>query len=524
MNRKTRDLLRRLKVLPLITLAASMLAAGCGRADATEPEDHGEKAAVTAAVHEHANPGETCFICDPAQREQGRLWCKEHSRYEDRCWLCHPELEDKDRLYCKEHSLYEDECFLCHPELKSDAASGETTEKAGATAAESSGGLFCSEHGVAEIECGICQPDLAASLVPGGSLKVRFPSAEAATKVGIKTTTPASVQASPGVEAICETQYNRNAFARVTPLAQGVIRSVLADLGESVEAGTVLVELHSSEVAAAKSEFLAALVDVESSRRTLQREKQLAEEEINARKDLLNAESAHQSARFAADRLRQKLVNLGFSNDEISEIARTGDASAVLTIRAPFAGTLVERSAVVGETAEPGTALFTVADLSTRWLMLSVPSVMAADLRVGQPVKAQFPELPGQTVEGKVTWIDRAIDPRSRLVRVLAEVTGDVEHLGVGLYGKALIQTGAAQPAVLVPADSVQNHERETFVFVQEQPDLFQLRKVALGARRAGSVEVLAGLGSGEQVVSAGAFLVMSEFLKSRLGAGCVDH
>ena len=75
-----------------------------------------------AAKCPHDAPKELCFICDPALREKGRLWCKEHDRYEDRCWICHPEAQDKNRLWCKEHSLYEDECFLCHPELKKKGA------------------------------------------------------------------------------------------------------------------------------------------------------------------------------------------------------------------------------------------------------------------------------------------------------------------------------------------------------------------------------------------------------------------
>ena len=81
---------------------------------AAKPESHKTHTETTdlAVGHKHERAGETCFICDAALRDKGRLWCKEHSRYEDRCWLCHPELEDKNRLYCKEHGLYEDECFL----------------------------------------------------------------------------------------------------------------------------------------------------------------------------------------------------------------------------------------------------------------------------------------------------------------------------------------------------------------------------------------------------------------------------
>ena len=68
-----------------------------------------------AKKHVHAKKDEKCFICDPALREKGRLWCKEHARYEDRCWLCHPEVEDKKRSFCKEHSLYKMSVFFASP-------------------------------------------------------------------------------------------------------------------------------------------------------------------------------------------------------------------------------------------------------------------------------------------------------------------------------------------------------------------------------------------------------------------------
>ena len=121
-------------------------------------------------IHRHIKAGETCFICDSALREKGRLWCEEHARYEDRCWVCHPDSQNKTRPFCAEHNLYADEWLFCHPEDKKPASSdgsGKTHPKAV---------LLCNEHNVPEHEYGICQPDLAQSLEFGESLKVRFAS------------------------------------------------------------------------------------------------------------------------------------------------------------------------------------------------------------------------------------------------------------------------------------------------------------------------------------------------------------
>lgn len=511
-------------------LALAMLAGGCDKqgpsghdGDDHAGHDHGKQDAVAAGGHSHPAGTTTCFICDPSKRETGRLWCKEHGRYEDRCWLCHPELQDKGRLYCTEHFLYEDECFLCHPELKQ----GDQPQTGEAESAAGSGQvaeLYCSEHGVPEVQCAICQPDLTGKLEPGESMKVRMPSADSAEKAGIRVGRARLADAAPGIRAFCEVRYNQNTMARITPLAPGIIRNVLHDLGDSVSAGNVLVELHSAEVASAKSAYLAARVELDIRGQTLEREQRLAEQKIGARKDLLEAEAGHRTAQLALKNLRQKLVNLGFTDKEIEQIERDQDTSARLAVRAPFDGTLVERSAVLGEAVELGGELFTIADLSTRWLTLSVPSRYIADIHVGQAVQASFNELPGQSINAQVVWVDTAIDPRSRMLRARALVSEDAARLKIGMFGDARILTDAARPVALVPRDAVQRHGKGTYVFLQDAPDLFALQRVAVGASSGDSVEVVAGLAPDAPLVVGGSFIVMSEFLKSRLGAGCADH
>ncbi|MEM6503882.1 MAG: efflux RND transporter periplasmic adaptor subunit [Planctomycetota bacterium] len=573
-------------LVPPLLIFTLMLTVGCGDDSAShDGHDHAghdhrshdaeDSATVILAAHQHENADATCFMCDATKREEGRLWCREHLRYEDRCWLCQPQLEDKDRPYCTEHFLYEDECHLCRPELKDAAASGghdqsdheghdhgshdghdhgiheghdhgdhdghdhsthgsEASDghddQAGHNHGDGSshsmrdGRLWCGEHGVYEDECGICQPQLAASLEPGENMKIRFPSAESAGKAGVEVGRAEVAEVAPSIEALCEVQYDLNAMARVTPLAEGVIRKVHHDVGQRVEAGDVLVELHSAQVATAKSDYLAALVQRDIGQQAMTRQERLRDQNIAAEKDLLEAQALHRSASLQANNLRQRLVNLGFTDDEIAAIEESQDTSAKLSVRAPFGGTIIERDAVIGESVPTGKPLFTVADMSKRWLMLSIPARYLTQIKTGQPVIARFDDLPGVEVRGEITWIDTAIDPRSRLVKARAVVTDDADRIKTGLFGRAVVVTGESQPATVVPRDSVQQHEGNSFVFVRDEADLYSLRRVSLGQSNGQTVEVLAGLTAADPVVTAGSFVVMSEFLKSRLGAGCADH
>ena len=196
----------------------------------------------------HQLPIADCFICDPALREPGRLWCKEHDRYEDRCFICHPNLKDENRLWCKEHNLYEDECIFCHPGIKKKQGGEEKK----ITAADHENNLDtvsneiqCEEHGVLEKECGICHPELADVLKSGQGLKIRFESQESAKKAGILVNKPlpADGPVLSDLSLLCRVTYNENQFAKLHQLQKVIIQSELVEVGESITKGELLAEI-----------------------------------------------------------------------------------------------------------------------------------------------------------------------------------------------------------------------------------------------------------------------------------------
>jgi membrane fusion protein, heavy metal efflux system len=475
--------------------------------------------------HSHAKSGETCFICDSSKREAGRLWCKEHSRYENRCWLCQPQLEEKSRLYCEEHGLYEDECHLCRPGLETDDEGGEEKSSRAVPPSGGASELFCNEHQVPEVECGICQPQLAVGLGPGVELKVRFESVHSADKAGIRTVPARATEAQASVSALCEVSYNENELARITPLASGLVRRVLVDVGKHVQTGDVLLELHSADVASAKSEFISAAVDLNLKEVACKRERRLSERKISSDKEVQEADAACRTAELMLSTTRQRLLNYGFTAEEVETISSNQDSSAVLLVRAPYGGTIVERDAVVGEAVSPGDSLLTLANLETMWLSLSVPADRAHLVEAGQQVSASFDGHPGLSPVGELTWVNMAIDERTRMLRARAVVDNSARALKAGLFGDAQVMVAGAGEATAVPRAAIQRYEGEPYVFVKLEDDLYSLRRVALseGTPAGEYVAILSGLAPDEPVVVEGAFTVMSEFLKSRLGAGCVD-
>ena len=481
-----------------------------GKQDAAQPSE-------LKQCSEHGVPASKCYICDSSLREKGRLWCKEHNRYEDRCFICHPELKDSNRLFCEEHDLYEDECYFCHPELE------ETTGIPNKASSKDRPVLLCNEHRVPEHECGICQPELAADLKPGESMKVRFVSEQSISKAGLRTARPSVSLSAPRIEAFCEVNYNENEMARITPLASGVIQRVLANIGARVEAGDVLVEVNSAEIAEAKAAYLSAIADVQVKEMASNREEKLVKEKISAAREFQEAKASYDIAVLTQCTARQKLLNYGFMDEEIEQIEKAHDSSSSFAVRAPFSGTLVLRDAVVGEVVSPGDALFTLANLNSMWLELSIPANQANFVEQGLDVQASFNSRAGVVSEGNLFWVATSIDERSRMLKARAIIPNEDGKIKAGMFGQAVIKTGQATKTFCIPKDAIQRLEGNPHLFVKEGVDLLALRRVVLGNVNDSRVDVLSGISETDQIVVQGSFIAMSEFLKSRLGAGCTD-
>jgi cobalt-zinc-cadmium efflux system membrane fusion protein len=515
--------MKNVRILLTNTAAIALMALatmGCGSdfvpervAEATTATDS-DTVVGTDRCTRHDLPVVDCFVCDPALRDPERLWCGEHDRYEDRCFLCHPELEDPNRLWCSEHSLFEDECFLCHPEVRVTPVA-----KASMTA-----GLYCDEHDLPESECGICHPDLALSMEPGSSLKIRFESDRSASLAGVETATPVVEASRSDTTFLARVTWDENHYARVTPLAGGVLRQVRGDVGLPVSRGDILATLSSPEIAEIKSTYLETRADEKLHLAILTRQQGLVEQRISAQQDLDRAEAEFEVANSRTAAARQLLLDHGVGERAIRRLEETGLPSSDLDVVAPLDGTIVDRHAVVGESVVPGQALFRVARLDSMWLELSIPEREVSNVAAGQEVVSTFDLQPGLEARGRITWVGSSVDSETRMVMARAEVANPDRQLRHGMFGRARIAAReAAGETIWVPGDAVQYIDEQPFVFARLADDLFEVRKIAIGGSSGRMVAVAAGLDPEDEIVVAHSFALKSELLKSRLGAGCAD-
>lgn len=371
------------------------------------------------------------------------------------------------------------------------------------------GVTMCTEHGVPEAQCGICKPQLAATLKPGESAKVRLASKDSATIAGVQTATPTVGTIADAVECYAELAFNQNKLAQIAAPVSGIMQAVEVDLGSRVDEKQCVANIWSAAIAEAVAKAVLT-------HQTLDRERKLRTDRVTSEKDLQQAEAEHRSA-------CQQARTLGFSEEDIDRMRGKPNEPVYLEVRAPFAGEIVERTAVRGALVDAGKSLFTLADRSVMWAMLNIPESALARVKIGQTVELRVESLPGQTFTGKLTWIAAEVDDKSRMARARAEVTNPDGLLKARMFAQARILTRNAEGALLLPTSAVQRVEGKSFVFVKVDEDLFDARAVRLGAKFDGKVEIVEGLKPQELVAVNHAFPLKSAFLISRLGAGCAD-
>jgi cobalt-zinc-cadmium efflux system membrane fusion protein len=403
---------------------------------------------------------------------------------------------------------------------KNDGAGHDGASTADSSTAASDA-LLCAEHHVPEDECGICHPELAAALEPGQGLKIRFASAQSAALAGIEAPSPGSVAGGDVIRAVGELGYNTDRLARITSPVDGTVRSVNGDVGTNVAAGTALASIASPAIAELRGELARAQSEELVAAENAAREERLFEENAVSAQELSGARARHQSARAATRAARQSLRDLGLTESDVEAFMRD-DGESGLGLRAPFAGTVVERHATLGDVVKNGDVLFEVANLDGMWLTLAVTEADAAHVHKGARVDLRVDSLK-RDFSGRVTWIASNLDEATRMVRVRAEIPNPGHVLRAGLFVDARISTSDDRASRELDRDSVYLIDGHNFVFVRLEDDLYQLRRVETRASDSGHVRVIAGLDAGDRVVTRQSYLVKSEFQKSRLGAGCVD-
>src|SRR6266481_5266422 len=264
------------------------------------------------------------------------------------------------------------------------------------------------------------------------------------------------------------------------PEVDGRVVEILIREGQEVDQGTPLFKVDDAQLRAQVAQ-LEAQRDL--AQQALARAKDLAQQNASSTADLEKAEAEARSAQAQYDLQRIRLE-------------RT-------TVRAPFAGVVGQRYVSLGDYVTNSTKLASLHTVNPQRATFQVPERFARQLRQGQQVSFRVAAIAGRDFTGEVDFVDPVVQLPGRTILVKARVPNPARLLQPGMFIEARLVTAVRPQAVVVPEDAVVPAEGSSFVWVVAAGKADR-RKVNLGVRTPGFVEVTDGVKAGEQVVTGG--------------------
>lgn len=309
--------------------------------------------------------------------------------------------------------------------------------------------------------------------------------------------------------AVGSIDFNEDRSVQVFTPYQGRIIQAFANLGDEVKRNQVLFTIESPDFIAAESTLIAAAATLDQAASALTRAKALYAVKGLDQNDYEAAVANQQSAEGALRAARDAVAIFGKTETQIDHIVATRRVEPALVVKSPITGRVTARNAAPGMLEQPGNppAPYSVADISTMWMLANVIESDSPDFKLGQPVAVSVMAFPGRVFSGRITAIGATVDPNSRRITLRSEIKDPKHELRPQMFATFVIDTGAPVHALAVPLNGVVREGDGTMSVwvVGSDPHHFTRRTVRIGQQREGYDEILDGLKPGETVAVDGA-------------------
>jgi cobalt-zinc-cadmium efflux system membrane fusion protein len=295
----------------------------------------------------------------------------------------------------------------------------------------------------------------------------------------------------------------------IAPIS-GPVSRLLVTVGDKVKAAQPLALVTSPDFAAAVGAYRKADATASNAVRIADLDEQLFANDAIAHRELEQAQTDAATAQADRDAALQQLRALGVSEATLSDIRKNTPVTMPTgAIRAPLAGTVVERLITPGQLVQAGaTPCFTVADLSVVWVMAEVFESDLPFVALGDPAEVTAGASNGP-LRGKVTYISALVDPATRAIAVRVATPNAGDLLKKDMYVRVAIQSRRLLTGLLVPVSAIlRDDENLPFVYIENADGSFSRRSVTVRYRVGDREQITAGLSAGERVVVEGALFM----------------
>lgn len=309
-------------------------------------------------------------------------------------------------------------------------------------------------------------------------------------------------------ETVGNIDFNQDSSLQVFSPYAGRITRLLAKAGDDVTKGQELFYIDSPDLSTAEGNLIQAAAQLELTTKALKRAQELFASKGAAQKDVEQATSDHKTAEGNYEAARNAVRIFGKTEAEINRVIATHRIDSQMPVTSPMDGRITARNAAIGLYVQPGgtPAPYTVADISTMWMLASAPEGDIPLLRLGQEVDVKVLAYSDQIFKGKIVYIGAAVDPATHRILVRSEVPDPEHELRAQMFATFVIRTGDPVKSMAIPEDGVVREGDGTMsAWVTTDGRRFVRRTIKVGLHQDGFWQVLDGLKPGEQVVTEGA-------------------
>ena len=290
-----------------------------------------------------------------------------------------------------------------------------------------------------------------------------------------------------------------NHDVKVSSLVGGRVASVGVAEGDHVSAGQIVAKIDDhtfrDQVAQAEAAVQQSQSNLENSKLNFNRNQDLFQRGIAARKELEDARNEQNTAEAAV-----KTANAQLSTAQL-QVSRS-------EVRSPIDGTVVKRSVSAGEQVDgtSATPIMEVAQLDEVELDANIPAASMAQLKQGEAVALSTDALPGRNFTGHVVAISQAVDPASNAGLVRIRIPNGDHALRLGMFLGAQIPIETHKNALIVPSQSIYRDEEGKARVFQVQGDTANAQEVTLGIETSARDEITDGVTEGETIILTGGY------------------
>ncbi|HEY5219187.1 MAG TPA: efflux RND transporter periplasmic adaptor subunit [Gemmatimonadaceae bacterium] len=331
-----------------------------------------------------------------------------------------------------------------------------------------------------------------------------------AQRARLRIVTLADTNFRPTLDVTGNVAFNGDHSTQILASISGPVTRLIANTGTVVAAGTALAAVSSPDFASAVADYRKAEDASRNTQRIYKLDSALYQNDAFARSDLDQARSDASQAAADLDASTQELRSLNVSDSAIAEIRAGHQVGGVEgMIRSPIPGVVVEKLINPGELLQAGTTpTFTVADLSTMWVIANVYPSDIDLVHQGQTASI-FTDASPKAISGRVDYVAALVDPGTKAIAVRIVADNAAQQLKRDMFVRVQIHASSERKGLVIPAAALlRDDDNLPFVFVAMPDGTFQRRRITYGYRVDDGYEVTSGLAVGDKVVADGALFI----------------